>query len=406
MSREIAQGSPERPLDGIRILDLSRAFSGPYCTMMLADLGAEVVKIENPVGGDETRQWTPMVQDQSGYFFALNRSKRSVAINLRTQAGQEIVHRLAAWADVAVENFTPGVAARLGADYDTLRAINPRLIYCSISGFGQQGPYRLRKAYDPVAQALGGVMGLTGQPDGPPAKVGIPVGDIAPAMFAAIAVIAALLWRERSGRGQYIDVAMLDCQVSWLSVQAAIYLHTGQVPRRMGSEHPGRMPTAAFLTADGRYLHVVCNDAQWPRLCEVLGLDDLGKNPRYAKNRQRSELRHELMPRLQSTLLQRSAAEWERLLVEAGIPCAPVNDVAEVFADPQVVAREIVQIFEFPGIGPVPGIRLPIRYDELETGIKARPPRLGEHTRTVLTELGYGGAEIDAMLRAGIIAAP
>ncbi len=394
----------ERPLAGVRILDLTRVFSGPYCTMILAELGAEVTKVESPGMGDETREWPPFIEEgRSGYFFALNRSKRSVAINLRDPRGQAALHRLAAQSDVVVENFTPGVTARLGGDYDTLKAVNPSLIYCSISGFGQTGPYRLRKAYDPVVQALGGVMGLTGHPDGPPAKVGVPTGDIAPAMYGVMAVIAALFWRERTGRGQFIDVGMLDCQVAWLTVQAAIYLGTGKVPHRMGTEHPGRVPTAAFMTSDGRWVHIACNDSQWPTFCNVLGLPDMGGNPDYAKTRRRAELRHEIMPRLQAAILKRTAREWDEVLNGAGIPCGIIYDMDEVFADPQVVAREMVQNFDFPGIGPVKGIRLPMRFDDLETGIKERPPLLGEHTRPVLAEAGYSDQEIQDLLQAGVV---
>lgn len=396
----------ERPLAGVRVLDLTRVFSGPFSTMMLAELGAEVVKVEHPDGGDETREWPPFLKDQSGYFFALNRSKRSVAVNLRDPRGQAVLHRLVAGVDVVVENFTPGVVERLAADYPTLRAVNPRLIYCSITGYGQDGPYRVRKAYDPVVQAQSGVMGLTGYPDGPPAKCGIPVGDIAPGMYAALSIVSALYWRKRSGEGQYIDIAMLDCGVAWLTVQAAIYLGSGEVPRRMGSEHPGRVPTAVFLAADGRYIHIACNDAQWPQLCTLLDLVDIGRDARYAKTRQRTECRQELMPRLQAALLQRSASEWDDLLSGAGIPCGIVYDLGEVFANPQTMARGVLSHFEFPGLGAVRAVRLPIRYETLETGIKSRPPVLGEHSQEVLREAGLSADEVHALTEAGIVAQP
>lgn len=394
-----------QPLYGVSVLDFSRAIAGPWATMALAEMGADVVKVEQPDIGDEVRGWPPFVDgDQSNYFFANNRSKQSIVIDLKQDRGRDLAGRLAAQADVVVENFTPGVADRLGIGYEQVSACNPGVVYCSVSGFGQTGPYRDRKGYDPIVQAMGGIMSVTGDPGGMPCKVGVPVGDLGAALFALQGILASLYHRERTGDGQYIDVSMLDGQVSLLTVQAAIYLASGEVPGRMGRDHPGRVPSSVLTTKDGKYIHLVANDNQWPTFCELLGVPELGRNPRFLTARARVEHREQIMPVLVQAVVQLTRDEIVDRLVEHGIPCGPVNDLDDVIEDPHVQARGMVQTFEHPVAGRLRALGWPLQFSTLDVGITAPPPLLGEHSRSVLTRrLHVEPAELDDLERAGVI---
>jgi formyl-CoA transferase len=392
-------------LSSVRVLDFSRVLAGPYGSMMLAELGADVIKVEEPGSGDEAREWPPFIKGQSGYFFSINRSKRSIAIDLKKDDGKRVACELAAECDAVVENFAPGVVKRLGIDFETLSAINPRLIYCSISGFGQTGPYRDKKAYDPILQAMSGIMSVTGSRDGEPVKCGVAITDIISGMFAAFAISTSLYRREKTGRGQYIDLAMLDAALATTTSQAAIYMYGGEVPGLCGSENPGRVPSANYVTADGSYIHVVVNDRQWPKFCDVLGLQDLGADPAFATNRQRVEHREKINATVRQRMRTKTPEEWLPLFDAEGIPAGPVNSFDKVLADPHVAAREMVQSFDHPIAGKVPAIDMPYKFAEDGTEIRSAPPLLGEHTDEILTDLlGYSVDDVAQLRADGVVA--
>ncbi len=392
-----------RPLEGILVVDLTRALAGPYCTMMLADFGARVVKIESPEGGDDTRGWgPPFVGGESAYFLSVNRNKESVTLNLKHPKGREVLHRLLERADVLVENFRPGVMDRLGLGYRELHERYPRLVYCSISGFGQDGPYREKPAYDLILQGMGGIMGITGEEEGPPVKVGVAVADIAAGMFAAYGILVALWARERTGRGQFVDAALLDGQVAWLTYAAANYFATGQNPRRMGSAHPNLVPYQAFRTRDG-YLNVaVGSEAIWQRFCEVVA-PELRDDPRFATNPDRVRNRSELIPLLEARFRERTTAEWRELLDRAGVPNGPIYLISEVFSDPQTLHRQMKVTIPHPTAGEVTVTGVPVKLSETPGEVHRPPPLLGQHTEAVLRELGYTSEEVDALRREGAI---
>jgi crotonobetainyl-CoA:carnitine CoA-transferase CaiB-like acyl-CoA transferase len=387
-------------LSGVRVLDLSRAFGGPLVTMAMGELGATVVKLEHPQGGDETRAWPPIMDDgRSTYFSALNRNKLSITLDLKHERARDIVGDLADWADVLVENFTPGVADRLGIGYDALHARNPKLVYCSISGFGNTGPYRERRGYDPILQAMGGLMGLTGERGGGPLKSMLPAADLLTASFSAIAVLAALYHRERTGIGQHLDMSMLDVMVASLSTVGTAYLQTGVVPRRAGNENPARVPSAAFECADGAYVQLVPNQRQWASFCELVGAAELTDDPRYADPVARVQNQSELYPLLRELLRARPAAEWIELFAEAGIPAGPIHTLDTLFEDPQVKARGLVT--ELDGLNV---IGLPFRMSETASEIQSPPPSLGEHTDEILRGfLGYPDETIEELHAAGAV---
>jgi formyl-CoA transferase/CoA:oxalate CoA-transferase len=394
-----------QPLDDVLVVDLTRALAGPYCTMMLADLGARVIKVESPEGGDDTRGWgPPFVEGESAYFMSVNRNKESVAVNLKHPRGVEVLHRLLERADVLVENFRPGVMERLGLDYARLHPRYPRLVYCSISGFGQSGPYREKPAYDLILQGMGGIMGITGEEDGPPVKVGVAVADICAGMFAAFGILAALRVRERTGRGQWVDAALLDGQVAWLTYAAANYFATGQDPHRMGSAHPNLCPYQAFRTQDG-YLNVaVGSEAIWKRFCEVVD-PGLGEDPRFRTNPDRVRHRHQLVPLLEARFRERPTAEWIEVLERAGVPCGPIYTVSQVFADPQTQHRGMRVEVDHPKAGRISVTGVPVKFSETPGSVRTPPPLLGQHTRPVLRELGYREEEVEELCRAGAVAA-
>ncbi len=390
-----------KPLDGITVLDLTRVLSGPYCTMQLADMGAEVLKVEIPGKGDDTRYFGPPFQNgESAYFVSINRNKKSITLNLKHEKGKEILQRLIHKVDILVENFRPGTMEGLGFGYEALSRLNPRLIYCAISGFGHTGPDRLRPGYDLVVQGEGGVMSLTGEPDGPPYKVGVSFADIVAGMNATQGILLALLARGKTGKGQKVDISMLDCQVSLLTYQAGIYFFTGQSPNRMGNLHPTLAPYETFKCKGDEYINVaVGNDSLWEKFCQVLDLELLRTDERFVTNQKRVENHGALRQALDPIFAQKDRQEWLTLLQKAGIPCGSIKNVAEVCSDPQVLAREMVVEIEHPKIGKTKVAGVPIKLSETPGAVMTPPPLLGEHTEAVLTGmLGFSAEEI-AVLR-------
>ncbi len=394
-----------KALSGVQVLDLTRALAGPYCTLMLGDYGADVIKIELPGRGDDTRHWgPPYIDGESAYFLSINRNKRSLTLNLKDPAGREVFMRLTRNADVVVENFTPGVVNRLGIDYEAVKAENPRIVYSSISGFGQTGPYREKPAYDQMMQGLGGIMSLTGDPDGQPQKIGVALADIGAGMLAAYAVMTALFHRERTGVGQYIDVSMLDLQVAWLTYQAATYFATDTPPPRVGAAHPNLVPYQAFKCADGKYINVaVGNERFWQRFCKALGREDLVEMPEYAQNKDRVKNRDQLVALLQQEFDTRSTNRWVDILEEAGVPCGPINDLADVFSDPQVKERDMLLEVQHPSAGKIKQTGIPIKFSATPGSIDSPPPLLGQHSKEILLELGYSQDEVEALEQQEVI---
>lgn len=402
-------------LSHIRVLDLSRVLAGPWASQTLADLGAEVIKIERPGRGDDTRAWgPPYLQDANGndtteaaYYLCTNRNKQSVTIDFTKPEGQRLVRELAAQCDVVLENFKVGSLARYGLGYDSLKQVNPKLIYCSITGFGQTGPYASRAGYDFLIQAMGGLMSLTGQPDGAegagPVKVGVALTDILTGLYACNAVLAALAYREQSGIGQYIDMALLDVQVACLANQTLNYLTTGIAPQRLGNAHPNIVPYQAFPTADGDMIIAVGNDGQFAKLCAVMEHAEWAGDERFTTNAARVAHRDTLVPLLRQATVMRTTSEWVEALEAAGVPCGPINDIAAVFANEQVQARGLRRDMPHPLADSVPQVASPMRLSETPVTYRQPPPLLGEHTQAVLANLlGLGADEIDKLARQGV----
>ena len=392
-------------LTGLTVLDLSRVLSGPFATMTLADLGADVVKIEQPGTGDDTRQWGPPFQgDQAAYFLSVNRNKRSLAVDLKSVDGLALVRELARRADVVVENFRPGTAARLGLGYDDLAAENPGLVYASISGYGQTGPDSHRAGYDAIAQARSGIMSVTGEADGPPVRVGVSSADLVAGMWAVIGILAALRERDRSGQGQWVDISLLDGSVSWLTYVAAGYFATGTRPPRYGSAHPTIAPYQGFATKDGDLMLAVGNDAIWRCFAPVAGLDELVDDPRFSTNPLRVSHRDELLPLVADAMASRTSAQWMELLDAAGVPVGPIQTVDEVVTDPQVLARGMVGEVEHPTAGTLRTIGCPVRLTATPPQVRTAPPTLGQHTDDILAELGLDQTRIDDLRARGAVA--
>ena len=403
-------------LSHIRVLDLSRVLAGPWCTQMLADLGADVIKIERPGVGDDTRQWGPPFIPAAGseglgestYFLGANRGKRSVTINLAEPKGQALVREMVARSDVVVENFKVGALARYGLDYLSLKALNPRLVYCSITGFGQNGPYADRAGYDFMIQGMGGLMSITGEAEGTegagPQKVGVAMADIVTGLYCASAIQAALIHRDRSGEGQYIDMALLDCQVAVLANQAMMYLAAGEVPNRMGNAHPNIVPYQVFATRDAHLILAVGNDGQFKRLCDLLGRPELAEDERFATNRARVAHRSEIINILAKIIRQKSTDEWVPLIESQGIPCGRINRIDQALDEAQVKHRNMRTKVIHQGLGEIDILASPIHMSETPTRVDRAPPMLGEHTEEVLEELlEYSAGDISALRQSGII---
>jgi len=416
------------PLADIRVLDFSRILAGPWCTQVLADLGAEVIKVERPVTGDDTRAWGPpflKTQDgadttDSAYFASTNRGKQSVTLDVASPEGQEIARGLAAKCDVFVENYKVGDMKRYGLDYESLAAINPRLIYCSVTGFGQTGPYQNRAGYDFMIQAMGGLMSITGErdelPGGGPQKAGVPIADLMTGMYGAVAILGALRERDTSGKGQYIDMALLDVGMAVLANQAAGFLNTGQVPQRQGNTHPSLAPYQTFATADGSMLLAIGNDGQFARFCEAAGHPEWAQDARFRSNSLRVNNREALIPLLQAITGTRSTAGWIDLLEGKAVPCGPINNLAQAFADDQVIARGLIikQPVEhtdkaLPATDSIASSRTvqtvasPLRLTKTPPVVCRPPPALGQHTEEVLAELGLDATAIAALRGRGVI---
>ena len=403
-------------LSHIRVLDLSRVLAGPWAGQILGDLGAEVIKIERPRTGDDTRHWgPPYLKDQQGentseaaYYLSANRNKQSLTLDFTQPEGQRIIRDLVAECDVLLENFKVGGLAAYGLDYESLKAINPKLIYCSITGFGSDGPYANRAGYDFMIQGLGGLMSLTGRAEGEegagPVKVGVALTDILTGLYATVGVLAALNHREQSGLGQHVELALLDVQVACLANQAMNYLTTGVAPKRMGNAHPNIVPYQDFPTADGDIILTIGNDGQFRKFAEAAGHPEWASDDRFASNKARVAHRKELIPLIRQVTVFRTTAEWVALLEQAGVPCGPINDLAQVFADPQVQARGLRLDLPHPLAGSVPQVASPIRLSETPVEYRKAPPVLGEHSEAILQELlGLGFDKILSLRQAGVI---
>ena len=407
------------PLEGVRVLDLSRILAGPWATQVLADFGADVIKVERPEGGDDTRHWgPPYLKDSAGnltaesaYYLGANRGKRSISVDFTSEAGQQLIRALCQHCDVLVENYKVGGLKKYGLDFASLQALNPKLVYCSITGFGQTGPYAPRAGYDAAIQAMGGLMSLTGEPEGSPGgvpqKVGVAATDLMTGMYAVAAILAALRHAERHGQGQHIDLALLDTQVAWLANQAMNYLVGDEVPQRQGTAHPNIVPYQVMPSADGYFMLAVGNDGQFARFCEVLGEPALANDPRYASNSSRVAHRTELVPYLQQRLQARPSSQWLAALEQATVPCAPVNRVDQVFDDPQVRARGMRIDLPHATAGHAPGVANPVRFSATPVQYTHAAPELGAHTRQVLQQLlGLDEATLAALQSASVVTMP
>jgi crotonobetainyl-CoA:carnitine CoA-transferase CaiB-like acyl-CoA transferase len=402
----------QQPLEGIQVLDITRAMAGPYCTMMLGDLGADVIKVEQPGRGDESRGWGPPFvgepygpyPGESAYFIATNRNKRSITINLKSAEGQDVMRRLAGVSDVLVENFRTGVLDKMGLGYEDLRALNPRLVYCSISGYGRTGPYAERPGYDFIVQAEGGLMGITGPEEGTPYRLGVPIIDITSGMFAATAILAALRARDLTGEGQLVDVSLLDAGVALLSNVASNYLVGGAAPPRLGNAHPNIAPYEAFRARDRWFALAAANERQWAILCDTLGRPNLKDDPRFTTNGARVSNRPALVEALNEAFATRNADEWLADLREAGLPCGPINAIPDVFDHPQAQARSLALETEHATAGPVRLAGFPYKLSQTPADVHRPPPLLGEHTDEVLVGLlDYSADDVASLRERGAI---
>ena len=383
------------PLLGFRVLDLSRILAGPWASQMLADLGAEVIKIERPGSGDDTRGWGPpympdesaAATTESAYFHGANRGKQSLCIDMGKPRGQALIRDLVKHSDVLIENFKVGGLARYGLDYDSLKTVNSKLVYCSITGFGQTGPYATRAGYDFMIQAMGGMMSVTGEADGQPMKIGVALADVLTGLYAANAIQAALIHQRETGQGQYIDMALLDVQVATLANQAMNYLATGISPRRLGNAHPNIVPYQAFQTVDGYIILAVGNDAQFERFCDLAEVPEIAADERFRKNSDRVGHRETLVPQISAIMQSKTSADWLEQLNSRGIPCGPINDIEQVFADPQVQHRGLQLELEHPVAGKVASVANPIRLSQTPIEYDQSPPLLGQHTDAVLQRI-------------------
>lgn len=392
-------------LNDVRVIDLSRILAGPYCTMLLADMGAEVLKVEQPGSGDGSRQWgPPWVGDQSAYFMSVNRNKKSMTLNLKHPEGQEILKKLLSDADILVENFKPGTLKKMGLDYESLSAEFPRLIYCSITGYGQTGPYKDRPGFDFMIQAQGGLMSVTGPADGPPYKVGVAIVDITAGLYAINAILAALHYRTQTGEGQFIDIALLDSQIAWLINVAHNYFATDNAPARYGNAHPNIVPYEIFPTRDGYLALAIGTDSQFQRFCEIVNRPDLWENEDYRTNAGRVQRRETLVSLLQNLFQERATVEWINLCVKHNIPAGPINDIPTILSDPQVNSRGMVQEIEHPILGTIQQLGPVAKFSKTPAELRSAPPILGEHTESILRdEIGYRDSNIAQLRTDGVI---
>ncbi len=403
---------PKGALDGIRVLDLTRILAGPSATQMLGDLGADIIKVERPGIGDDTRRWGPpylagrdgKATGESAYYLSANRNKRSITVDLASDGGRELLYRLLAQCDVLVENFKTGDLDRYGLGWDEVAQRCPRLVYCSITGFGQTGPYAERAGYDFLAQGMGGIMSLTGEPEGEPVKVGIGNADLVTGLYAAVAILAALRHRDRTGDGQRLDLALLDCQLALMTYEAQNYLLSGAPPVRRGNGHPNIVPYQVFAAADGHLILAVGNDTQFARFCAFAGLAELARDPRFATNSARAANREDLIPIIAAAIARRPRAYWLDGLAPLGVPAGPVNSLPETLADPQIVARDMVVTVPHAATDRVPLLASPMKLSATPSDVRRAPPTLGQHTEEVLAELlGLDGPAAEDLRRRGII---
>jgi crotonobetainyl-CoA:carnitine CoA-transferase CaiB-like acyl-CoA transferase len=391
-------------LQGIKVLDLSRVLAGPYCTMILGDLGAEVIKVEAPGGSDDTRAWgPPSVGGESAYYLCANRNKRAITLDLKSEEGQEALKKLIAQSDVMLQNFKTGTLEKWGLGYEQIKQINPRLVQCSITGFGSNGPYKDLPGYDYIIQAMGGLMDITGSEESGPMKVGVAIADVLTGLYAAIGILSSLHERNHSGEGQSIDLSLFDTQVSSLANVASNFLISGLLPKRLGNQHPNIVPYQTFQTLDGEMVVAVGNDRQFLRLCSVLGLQEIGEDKRFSTNPKRLENKDELVAILSKEMNKKKSTEWLELLSQHGIPCGPINTMQQLFDDPQVKAREMVVAVNHPTAGSIPLVGSPLKLSRTPVEIKRHPPLAGEHSKEVMLELGYTEEKIEELQSKKII---
>ncbi len=394
------------PLEGLRVLDLSRILAGPFCTMMLGDMGAEVIKVEHPTGGDDTRSWPPFYEKggESTYFQSVNRNKKSLTLDLKSAEGKEILNGLAEKSDIFIQNYRPGTVERLGFGYEALSAINPRLIYASISGYGQTGPSKGRPAYDILMQAEGGLMSITGPDEDTPCKTGIALADLTTALFAIQGILLAVIAREKTGRGQFIDMAIQDGQAALMSHAAGNFFGTGKPPGQMGNRHPSICPYRDFACSDGALIVAAANDSLWDRFARAIGREDLAEDPRWARNDQRVQGRDELEAEIDRTLGTKTRAQWAEIITRGGVPCGPVKNIAEVASDPQVLHREMVVEVEHAKTGALKMMGIPVKLSDTPGAIRLPPPLLGEHTGGILRDiLEKSEGEVAALKEKGVV---
>ncbi len=392
------------PLTGIKILDFTRAMAGPFCTQLLGDLGAEIIKVEAIQGGDETRQWGPFWNDISCYFLSANRNKQSIAINLKDSAGLQIIRSLAEKSDVIIENFRPGTVERLGLDYQSLATINPRLIYCSISGFGQEGPRSQEPAYDLLMQAYSGLMSITGFDDNKPVRAGLPVTDLTAGLYAAIAIISALYSRQHTGEGQKVETSLLEGQIAWLSYYIVGYFANGVIPKPMGSAHHSLAPYGAYQCSDGNFVIAVGNDLQWQRLCVVLGANELADDERFKTNVGRINNRQAMDAALNKIFQKQSLSELVKKINSGNVPCSPINSIDQVVRDPQVWHTEMIEQMPHAKIPDLKLPGIPIKFSKTPGNIQSTPPQLGEQTDQILQSLGFLPENISELRKNGVVA--
>ncbi|KEF38517.1 putative acyl-CoA transferase/carnitine dehydratase [Schinkia azotoformans MEV2011] len=391
-------------LEGVRVLDLTRVLAGPYCTMILGDLGAEIIKVEAPGGSDDTRYWGPPYKEtESAYYLCANRNKRAITLNLKTEQGREVLKKLLIESDVVIENFKSGTMEKWGLSYSELKELNPRIIHCSITGFGHNGPYQQLPGYDFIIQAMSGLMSITGSEQSGPVKVGVAISDLFTGLYANIGILAALNERNQSGEGQSIDISLFDSQLSALANVASNYLISGKIPGLLGNNHPNIVPYQPFDTKDGKMVVAVGNDGQFRKLCSVLGIEDIGVDERYATNSKRLENRDELTEILSLQFKVKTSKEWLIDLNESGIPAGPIQNMKEVFEDPQVAARNMVYEVNHPTIGEIKLVGSPLKLSRTPVQVRSHPPLAGEHSKEVLLEIGYTNEMIEGMKELKII---